>query len=436
MASTVVTLPRGPETPPEQQARQWIERPLELLDTCARQFGDVFTLQLGALGATVMFSHPEAVKTIFSAPSRQFECQNFNESYRFVMGDHALFLQDGERHRQIKRVMAPPLCHEGMEGQARAIRAIAQKTVEGWSADRRSLAVRPLMHELALRVLTNVVFGAREEAGGLVVHWFKTEVWRDQRAWKPWTNLSRLQPRLRALISSELEYRRSSREPSRQPDLLDYLLASRYEDGQPLSEAEMQDQILTLTITAVDPVAFAMTWLLAWVARLPAVQSTLRDELATLGDEPDVLALLQLPYLTATCQETLRIHPILPTVSGRRLTAPMDIQGHHLEAGINVAPCAYLVHRRQDLYPEPQVFRPERFMSRRFSPYEYFPFGGSNRHCLGSTMAPMEMKLVLATILARGHVVLEDAGGAEVRYGTLVGPPEDLRIGFEPKCFF
>ena len=119
MAHTVISLPRGPETPPVQQARQWIERPLELLDTCARQFGDVFTLQLGALGATVMFSNPDAVKTIFSAPARLFECQSFNESYRFVMGDHALFLQDGEKHRQLKRVMAPPLCHEGMEGHAR-----------------------------------------------------------------------------------------------------------------------------------------------------------------------------------------------------------------------------------------------------------------------------------------------------------------------------
>ena len=122
MASTVVSLPRGPDTPPAQQARQWIERPLELLDACARQFGDVFTLQLGALGATVMFSHPDAVKTIFSAPPRLFECQDFNESYRFVMGDHALFLQDGERHRQIRRVMTPPLCHEGMEVQARDMR--------------------------------------------------------------------------------------------------------------------------------------------------------------------------------------------------------------------------------------------------------------------------------------------------------------------------
>jgi cytochrome P450 len=138
-----------------------------------------------------------------------------------------------------------------------------------------------------------------------------------------------------------------------------------------------------------------------------------------------------LPYLTATCQEILRIHPILPTVEGRRLTAPMTIQGYDLEPGINVAPCAYLVHRREDLYPEPLAFRPERFLSRKFSPYEYFPFGGSNRHCLGTTLAPMEMKLVLATVLARGRVSLEYAGGPDVRYGTMVAPDEELRMSLD-----
>ena len=121
--------------------------------------------------------------------------------------------------------------------------------------------------------------------------------------------------------------------------------------------------------------AFALTWLLAWVARSPAVQSALREELATWCDEPNPLAVLQLPYLTATCQEVLRIHPILPTVEGRRLTAPMEIQGYHLERGSTSLPRAYLVHRREDLFPEPLTFRPERFLSRRFSPYEYFPFG-------------------------------------------------------------
>ncbi len=427
----MISLPPGPDISPEQQARLWIERPLRLLDACSRQFGDAFTLQLGALGATVMFGHPEAVRSIFRAPPESFECQHFNESYRFVMGDHALFLQDGERHRQIKRVVAPLLCHEGMHDQARSIAEITLEIFEG-GPGARSLPVRPMMHELALRVLMNLVFGARREAGERVLDWFKSEVWRDQRSWKPWANLSRLQPRLREVISDELAFRRGAGEPGREPDLLDHLLASRYEDGEPLEEAEIQDQILTLTITAVDPVAFAMAWQLAWVGRLPEVQSALRDELRALGEDPDPLQLLRSPYLTAICQETLRIHPILPTVSGRRLTAPMEIGGYRLDKGVNVAPCAYLVHRREELFPDPLAFRPERFLNRRFGPHEYFPFGGSNRHCLGTTLAPLEMKLVLAKILSRWRIGLDGPVADDVRYGTLVGPPVGLTIDFEP----
>jgi unspecific monooxygenase len=431
MASISAALPPGPEISPQQQAKEWIERPLALLDDCARRFGDVFTLQLGALGSTVMFSHPEAVRTIFQSPPQLFECQHFNESYRFVMGDHALFLLDGEKHRRVKRTIAPLLCHERLEPRARDICKLARETVQLWSMN-RTQQVRPLMHQLALSVLMRIVFGDRQEAGALVEGWFATEIWRDRRAWKPWANLSRIQPRLRTLISSELEYRRGANEPDREPDLLDQLLASRYENGQALSEMEMQDQVLTFTITAVDPVAFALTWLLAWVARTPAVQSTLCDELATLGNEPNPLAVLQLPFFSATCQEVLRIHPILPTVEGRRLLAPAEFHGYQFEPGINVAPCAYLVHRREDLFPEPLAFRPERFLSRRYSAYEYFPFGGSNRHCLGTSLAPMEMKLVLATILARGRLFLEDPGGPDVRYGTMVAPDDELRIGFNP----
>ena len=135
--------------------------------------------------------------------------------------------------------------------------------------------------------------------------------------------------------------------------------------------------------------------------------------------------------MTATCQETLRIHPILPTVSGRRLTAPMEIGGYRLDGGVNVAPCAYLVHRREELYPDPLAFRPGRFLERRFGPNEYFPFGGSNRQCLGTMLAPLEMKVVLATILARRKIILDDPPDDDVRYGTLVGPPVELKIDFE-----
>ena len=329
-------LPPGPALSPEQQARLWIERPLELLDACAREFGDVFALRLGALGTTVMVGEPESVRAIFRAPADAFECRHFNESYRFVMGDNAPFLQDGEGHRRIRRVVTPPLCHEGMSERARAICRIAGEMLDRPAAG-EAVAVRPLLHELALRVLMDLVFGDRREAGERVVGWFLSEVWRDQRAWKPWTSLSRLQPRLRALIADELEYRRGPRPPGREPDLLDYLLAARDEEGQPLEETETEDQVLTLLITAVNPVAFATTWLLDWVARSPEVQAAVRGEVEAAGADVNPVELARRPYLAATCQETLRIHPILPTVSGRRLATAMEVGGYQLEPGINVA---------------------------------------------------------------------------------------------------
>jgi cytochrome P450 len=399
-----------------------------LLDRCAESYGAIFTLQLGALGATVFVSDPDGVRMIFKAPSHLFECHQFNVSYEYVMGKHALFLQDGPSHRRLRRIMAPLFHREMVRDYARDICEITQEIIEDWSPG-QLLRVRPLMHELALRVLMKIVFGRREEAGKLVTGWFKSEVWPDSRAWKPWTSLSRMRPRIRALLLSELQHRRESRDPDPRPDLLACLQSAICEDGKPLDEDEIHDQIQTLLITAVDPVAFATTWALSWVGRLPEVQRTLRAELAGVLGDPDPLALSQLPYLTAICQETQRIHPILPTVSGRRLTAPLEIMGYQLDSGVTVAPCAYLVHRRHELYPEPHAFRPERFLTRQFGPHEYFPFGGSNRQCLGSALAPLEMKLVLATIVSRWRIAspAEDFP-ADERYGTLVAPPAGLLL--------
>jgi cytochrome P450 len=399
-----------------------------LLDRCADTHGDIFTLELGALGPIVFVSDPEAVRTIFKAPSHLFECHQFNVSYEFVLGKHALFLQDGPPHKRLRRIMAPLFHREIVQGYAHDIRRVADEITEDWSSG-ESLRIRPLMHELALRALLSIVFGRREEAALLVKGWFQSEVWRDWRAWKPWTNLSRLRPRIRALLSRELQYRRESSDPDHPSDLLACLQSAVCEDGQPLDEDEIHDQIQTLLITAVDPVAFAMTWALSWVGRLPEVQETLRAELSGALDDPDPLTPSRLPYLTAICQETQRIHPILPTVSGRRLTGPLEIMGYRLDAGVTVAPCAYLVHRRRELYPEPHAFRPERFLSRQFGPHEYFPFGGSNRQCLGSALAPLEMKLVLATIVSRWRIAVpaEDFP-ADERYGTLVAPPAGLLL--------
>ncbi len=436
--SATVALPPGPDLPAEQQARLWIERPLELLDACAARFGDVFTLDLGANGPTVMFGDPAAIREIFRAPASSYECRPFNEGYRIAMGDHALFLQDGDEHRRIKCAVASALDHAERDAHAIAIARTASEMLDAALGDRpqATVALRPLFHEMAVRMLSALIFGERREAADRMVAWFREEVWRDTRAWKPWVGLHRLRPRLAGWITEELELRRSSSRGDRALDLLDRLLAARDSEGQPLSDAESVDQVRTLTITAVDPIAFALTWLLAHVAAAPGVQNAARAEVElALGDArtADPTEIVRLPYLSATCQELLRMHPVLPTASGRRLTEARQFGSHKLPVGATAAPCAYLVHRRPDLYPEPMTFRPERFLEHRFGLHEYLPFGGGARRCLGTTLAPMSMQIVLALVVSRWKLAPGAPGGAEIRYGTLVGPPEGLTIHFAPR---
>jgi len=403
-----------------------MERPLELLDRCAREYGDIFTLHLGAFGTIVIVSHPEAVRQIFKAPPELFECRHFNENYRYVMGDHAIFLQDGPAHGRLKRIMTRLFDPESIQNVAAQIHEVADGIAQGWSSG-QTVRLRPLAHEFTLRVLLGIVFGDDDDIRDRVLGWFRSTVWKDLRAWKAWTSLSRLRPQILDLISTKLKERRQRRTVGARPDLLERLLAARDDEDRPLTDEEIQDQVLTLMITAGDAVAVALAWALFWVGKNPRVQIGIRAECAALGDGPNLNDLVALPYLTATCEEVLRLSTVLPTVSGRRLTAPLEIMGYAIAPGRTLAPCEYLVHRRADIFPEPLSFQPERFLGRRFGPHEYFPFGGSNRSCVGRHLAPMELKVALATILSRWRLALDERqpDGA-LRHGTLLAPPNDL----------
>ncbi len=422
----MTTAPPAIALSPSQQGKQWIEQPLQLLDYCSEQYGDVFTLELGALGKTVFFSHPKSVETIFKFQSHLFECHQFNVSYRDLMGNNALFLQDGEAHKRLRRIMMPPFHGERVQNYAVDIIKIGQNQSKNWTRG-KVIKIRPLMHQIALQAFLEITFGSSEAPINQVKDWFNTEVFKESKGWKPWFNYHHLHSKIRQLIADEINLRKDRNSDT--PDLLNWLQLAQDETGQPLTEEEIQDQILTLLITAVDPLAMALTWALYWIHKLPDVQATLRQELETLAGNCDPLNISQLPYLTAICQETLRIHPILPTVSGRRLTERMEIMGYDLDPGVTVAACAYLVHRRPEIYPDPHLFKPERFLNQQFSPYEYFPFGGGNRLCLGSALAPLEMKLVIATLLSSHHLSLISKEPLEmVRYGTLVAPSDQLQM--------
>ena len=421
-------LPPGPDLSPEDQARIWLESPTGLLDLCHRKYGNIFTLRLGGFGTMAIIADPEAVRGIFKAPPELYECRHFNDSYRYAMGDNALFVQDGDRHAALKRSLAPGL-RADPGAQAAEIRRVAAAAIDDLDPG-APVRLRPLLHDVALRCLLRLVFGNRQEPCDQILTWFRASVWRDMRAWKPWTAQSRLHPKLRALLAAELELRRGAPAPAA-PDLLHTLLAARDDAGRPLADAVIQDQVLMLMITAGDAVAVAASWALHRVAADPGLQDRLRAEAAALGPDPDPMELAAQPWLSATCREVLRLHTVLPTVSGRRLTAPITFMGHELEEGVTLAPCQHLVHRRADIFEDPVAFRPARFMDRTYAPHEYFPFGGGRRSCLGTHLAPLTIKLILTSFLSGGRVSeISSVPPRVVRYGTLLAPEDGFSLEF------
>jgi cytochrome P450 len=181
------------------------------------------------------------------------------------------------------------------------------------------------------------------------------------------------------------------------------LIESRYEDGTGLSDQALRDEMITLLMAGHETTATSLAWILHRVLGRPDVLARLRAEVGGDGGSE---------YLDAVIKETARLHPVVPNV-GRHLQAPVRIGGHLLPAGVVASPCVYLAHRRPDVWPEPERFAPERFLGARPSPYEFFPFGGGVRRCIGAAFATYEMKVVLGRVLSR--VALRAAPGYAAR---------------------
>lgn len=184
------------------------------------------------------------------------------------------------------------------------------------------------------------------------------------------------------------------------------LMSAQDEEGQPMSDRELRDELMGLLFGGHESIATAIAWALHWTHYLPEVRDKLLDELKSLGESPMLMDIVRLPYLTAVCQETLRIYPVAMLTFPRVVEEPVEMMGYQLELGTVVMACMYLTHQREDLYPKREQFRPERFLERQFSPYEFFPFGGGARRCIGEALAQVEMKLILATILSEYQLTL------------------------------
>lgn len=445
-----LNLPPQVELDSTAQTLAWQAQPLRLMRDCAQRYGDAFTLNLGSHGTYVMFSAPEAIRSIFTAGDDVLYAGRGNRVLKPLLGAHSLLLLEGERHIRERRLLLPGFHAQAIERHAGLIQRAALEVMADVGANNfaagEAVAVQPLMQAISVRVILQAVLGIQSGARfdalsaqiqrvlndsklslGLLDHL------QNELASPAWQALRGALRNIDELLLQEVALRRVGKRAEQGHvlkmggDLLDTLLAATGEDGMALDDVALRDELMTLIVTGYETTATALAWTFYWLARTPAALECLKRELAPLGRHPAPAGLAQARYLHAVCQETLRIHPIIPVVA-REVQSPLAIQNYTLPAGVTVAASIYLAHHRPDAFPDPGAFSPERFLHGQPSPWEYLPFGGGVRRCIGMTLALFEMKIVLGSILAnyevaplahelrpvRRFVTLAPEGGAKV----------------------
>ena len=423
--STTQALPVGPRSPAAVQLMHWIFRPLPFMRDCARRYGDCFTVRLPQ-NRFVLFSTPAAVKEIFTADPERLPAGETREILRPLVGQHSLLLLNGARHRHHRRLMAPSFHGERMQAYGRVMREMTDRNLDTWRTG-RAFPIHPCMQEITLDVILRTVFGMDEgpEQGRLrqclaellslganplrMIPWFQRLIGFFTKG----RQLVQLLQEIDGLLYAQIARRREQGGAGRE-DILSLLVEARDEAGRPMSDEELRDEMITMLIAGHETTATSLAWTFHCILERPEVMDRLRAELrAVVGSGPvEPQHIAQLDYLDATIKESQRVYPILALV-GRLLHEPQRIGGQDLPAGAVVAPCIYLTHHNPDIWSEPDTFNPDRFLTTRVSPYEFFPFGGGIRHCIGAAFALYEMKIVLAQVLSRAS--LRAAPGRRVR---------------------
>ena len=440
----------GPPKRSIWQQRLWglrfLFRPLETLEARSRAYGDNYRIsQPDAKPALVTFSSPEALESIFTAKLEQLETGQANQILKPMLGENGIVLLGGAAHQRQRQLLMPPFHGDRMRSYAQVIQDITAQVMKQWTIG-TTFAVRPAMQSISLQVILKAVFGIEggkhyeqlrqilsqmldgfgSPIGAMFL--FYPFLQKDWGAWSPWGRFLRYRQQVDELIYAEIADRRAHFDAER-TDILTLLMAARDSEGRPLSDVELRDELVTLLFAGHETTASAMAWALYWVAALPEIRAKLLAEIDALDSTAESSIIARLPYLSAICQETLRLYPIAMSAFPRVVKQPIKIAGYDLEPGTFVIPSIYLAHRRPETYPEPQQFKPERFLERQFSPYEYLPFGGGDRCCIGSAFALYEMKLVLFQLVSNLEMSLVNPKPIRpIRRGLTVAPSDGLRM--------
>jgi cytochrome P450 family 110 len=436
-----------------QQKIQWVVDPIGYMESAVQSHPEIFQADVMGLGSKPVFiNNPQVIQQILTNDTKEFTAPgNVNKILIPLTGESSLFVLEKNEHQSQRKLLMPPFHGERMRSYGKLICDITEKVMEKLTPNQVFLA-RTTMQDISLQVILQVVFGLYEgeryqelkQLLGKMMELFQSTIGnsflffpflqQNLGKWTPWGYFLWVREQTDRLLYQEINERRNQPDIKERKDILSLMMTARDENGEPMTDKELRDELLTILLAGHETTATAMAWSLYWTHRYPKIKEELQKEIDNLGKSPEPMKVYELSYLTSVCNETLRIHPVAMLTLARKVMSSTEIMGYQFSPGSILVGCIYLLHHREDLYPNPKEFQPERFLERQYSPYEFMPFGGGVRRCLGAALALYEMKLVLTTVLSNYELeLLEQKTVIPERRGITLAPKGGIEMRFKGK---
>jgi cytochrome P450 len=428
-------MPPGPRLPPLVQTLFFIAGSRRFISWVHGRYGDVVKLGTTFDRCFVMVFDPDLLRDVFRASPDQLRAGEANAPLGPALGQRSLLLLDGAEHLRQRKLMLPPFHGQRMRAYEGVMREATNREIDSWPLD-EPFALLPSMRALTLDVIMRAVFGIEEGARGEELKsrlqtmiapvatrfglFFLAMFGERIGNGRVGERLMERRRRVDELIFDEIGRRREATDLDEREDVLSMLLQARDEDGRPMSDRELRDQLVTLLVAGHETTATGLAWTFDLVLRTPRVRAELERAVSE-GDDA---------YVDAVAKEALRIRPVVPGIGRVVRGEPFQLGEYTIPPGIEINPSIAVIHRRADRYPQPAEFRPERFLGDDApDTYTWVPFGGGTRRCLGAAFAQFEMRVAIRQVIAR--TTLEPHGSQPERVerrGVTLVPRDGTRV--------
>jgi len=398
--------PSGPLPATLQTLAGWY-LPYAYPEYCHAHLGDRFTVYPLHMPPLVFLSDPQDIRAVLTTPSTELHPGAGAHVLAPLIGDHAFMLLEEDAHIYGRKAITPAFHQRMVTDQTVMLADMVAREIATWPLD-TALALHPCIRALTLRVILRAIFSDTNAAlgplhqqlmGMLSVSsslMLQEPKLRHLPGWRTtWRGFAKQRLEVEALIYGLMHRRRA--EGSSQPrDLLDMLLCAESADGSPMPDRKIRDNLMAMIVAGHETTTGELTWAFQLLAHNPDVQDRLIEKIDSGGEEE---------YLTATVHETLRHKPVFLFAIPRKVIEPVEIGGWKYRPGVHLAACTYLMHHNPELYPEPERFRPERFIGETQQARTWLPWGGGRKHCLGRHFALLEVQSILREVLSCKRVL-------------------------------